>query len=382
VKGFSLSLLFVSSAILWSAGPLSGQAVSQPDPSTFKILNPPRRPARTEAEKAFIGAQAQTGATLPLWTYSIVSPVDSNTYTGNIVGRNPYFHGHRSTTIQTYLVPVIITLADGNVFNPTGTDSCIEDSVVHSVLNSPIYDGVSFTLNNVNMGVTQYPDAYQQANFWSVVSPAPTYHTLLGVTQLAAQSVTIPAGHGYTEYAGCGGYAVIDYNWFDNYVRTTLMPKLASSGVGPTNVPIFIFDSVVEYLNGQSTNCCAVGEHGSYTNGSGLLQSYIISDFDTSGEWEPDVSILSHEVADWMNDPANSNTAPAWGQSGSCSTAYEVAEPLEGYIWQIQGQDNVSYNLEEIAFFSWFYRQSPSIGAGQLYSDLGRYTTSAGAVCH
>lgn len=377
MRRFSLSLLILSSAIFWAAGPVSGQT-SHPDPSTFKILNPPRQPARTAVEKAQISAQATTGSTIPLWTYSITSPVDSNNYTGSIVGRNPYFHGHRSTAVQTYLVPVVVTLPDGNVFDPTGTDSCLGDSVVHSVLNSPIFDAVNFTLDGVNLGVTQYADAYQQANFWSVVSPAPTYHTLLNVTQLATLKITVPSGYGYTEYRGCEGYAVVDYNWLNNYI-TTVIPSL---GVSPATVPIFIFDSVVLYLNGQETQCCAIGDHGSFMTSSNLLQSYIISDFDTSGEWEPDVSILSHEVADWMDDPTNSNTAPAWTQQdATCSTSYEVAEPLEGYIWQIQGQDNVSYNLEEIAFFSWFYRQSPSIGAGQLYSDLGHFTTTAGSVC-
>ena len=33
--------------------------------------------------------------TVPLFSYSVLSPVDSTTYTGMIVGRSPFFHGAR-----------------------------------------------------------------------------------------------------------------------------------------------------------------------------------------------------------------------------------------------------------------------------------------------
>jgi len=40
-----------------------------------------------------------------------------------------------------------------------------------------------------------------------------------------------------------------------------------------------------------------------------------------------------------------------------------------------------TYSLQELAFFSWFFRQSPSLGTAGKYSDAGTFTTSAGPVC-
>ena len=56
-------------------------------------------------------ASAQTN--LPLWQYSTVSPADGNTYTGWMVGRSPYAHGMRTTNIQTFIVPIIVSVTDG-----------------------------------------------------------------------------------------------------------------------------------------------------------------------------------------------------------------------------------------------------------------------------
>lgn len=40
-----------------------------------------------------IRLQAATGATIPLWNYSVVSPLDHLTYTGQMVGRSPSITG-------------------------------------------------------------------------------------------------------------------------------------------------------------------------------------------------------------------------------------------------------------------------------------------------
>jgi hypothetical protein len=40
-----------------------------------------------------------------------------------------------------------------------------------------------------------------------------------------------------------------------------------------------------------------------------------------------------------------------------------------------------TYNLQELAFFSWFYRQNPSLGASGDFSDNGTFAEDAGPVC-
>jgi hypothetical protein len=41
-----------------------------------------------------------------------------------------------------------------------------------------------------------------------------------------------------------------------------------------------------------------------------------------------------------------------------------------------------NYHPQEMAFFSWFFRQHPSLGAGGKFSNNGQFTTDAGAVCN
>src|SRR5581483_5417233 len=186
--------------------------------------------------------------------------------------------------------------------------------------------------NPVDVGTTQYGDATQRANFWKYVYPTHTlllpYHTLLELNTLPAVSVGVPTENGYANPGPCG-YGVMDYNWWDSYVTNILIPSLSGKGIGPTNLPIFVFDSTVMYLNGDETQCCALGDHGSYLNASnGLLQTYIVADFDTAGIWGQDISTLSHEIGEWLNDPDNVNPTPLWGnveQVQGCADNLEVA---------------------------------------------------------
>lgn len=349
---------------------------------------------------------------LPLWEYSIVAAQDGNTYQGYVIGRSPYYNGHRTTTVQAYLVPVIITTPDGGIYDPTASDNCIvnppADNVMDEVENSPLFQTTDFTFtdqngnNPVDVGVTQATDAYQRANFWQVVSPNANtvlpYHTLVNATTLPAVNISVPPGYGFTNSSGpCGPFAEIDYNWWDSYVVFNLIPSLSTQGVGPTSLPIFIFDSVAMYLNDDTTQCCAMADHGSVLNPQNELQTYIVTDFDTSGAFpNPDIQPLSHEMGEWVNDPDNSNPTPSWGNptyidSGNgtpevqdgCQSVYEVGDGLDNppYVYSVTMPNGVIYSPQELVFFSWFYNQAPSIGAGGWYSDQGSLTTFAGAIC-
>jgi hypothetical protein len=96
----ALIIILVSGIIASSAraqglqGPLRG----------YYAVKPLR--AMTEAQ---VSAAAAAGTTFPIWDYSIVSPVDDNTYNGMMVGRSPFYAGMRSTTIQIYLIPTKVT---------------------------------------------------------------------------------------------------------------------------------------------------------------------------------------------------------------------------------------------------------------------------------
>jgi hypothetical protein len=70
----------------------------------------------------------------------------------------------------------------------------------------PLIGEPNFTINGVNVGVGQYLDEFQRANFWSKVGGTP-YHTTFGTNPpvLGAVSVTVPIADGVTVRAAHGG---------------------------------------------------------------------------------------------------------------------------------------------------------------------------------
>lgn len=336
---------------------------------------------------------ALASTTVPMWDFSITASRDSNVYTGSMVGRSPFFHGARTTNIQTYIVPLIIQMPSGGIkYDPTVTNTCAPAGVPLTLLQqSPIMDTFNFTMNGVNIGTAQYVDAFQRANFWNNVSVTGSrYHTVLSpVTTLSAVTVTVPTGKGASFNVGACGHSgnlgVLALDWFQSYLEGTLIPSLAGQGVGPTNFPIFLMNDVVmsEDDPPDTSNCCVIGYHGAF----GLpTQTYSPTDFDTTGVFSNlnDTSVFGHEVGEWMDDPLGTNPTPLWGHLGQvsgCQNNLEVGDPLSGTLFPaVKMPNNITYNLQELAFFSWFF-STPSIGAGGKFSNNGTFVSDAGAIC-
>jgi hypothetical protein len=340
---------------------------------------------------ALISAAAAT--TIPMWDYSVTSPVDGVQYSGMMVGRSPFFHGARTTDVPTILVPIKIVMPDGGVFDPTAADpGCSPSGTALALVQaSPVLQPASFVLRGTNVGTTQYPDAFQRSNFWTNVSvTGDRYHTMLSpVTTLGAVTINVPRGSGTTNSAnavgGCGTIGVMDINWWDPFVQSTIIPSLAAQGVSPTALPLFLFYNVVMAQGSASltgSTCCILGYHGAF----GLpVQTYSPFDFDTTRLFGSSISAMSHEVAEWMDDPLGTNAAPAWGHIGQvtgCQNDVEVGDPLTGTLFpSVTMPNGVTYMPQELAFFSWFYRQSPSLGIMGWYSGNGTFATAAGPVC-
>ena len=354
-------------------------------PYPFKRMFTHGRLKDADARMEEILGLSATATTLPFWNYSVVDPVDTNTYKGVMVGRSPFFHGHRATSTRVILIPVKLTFMNGGLtFDPTTNDGCSPlgtTPVMSLVQNSPIFQNSPYTMNGVNVGTTQYVDAFERANFWSDVSGTP-YQTLLGsVTTLSAVSVTVPTASGSTAAGLCGNYGVIDINWWDPALNGgtgdgeagVILASVAAQGVGPTVLPIFVFDSVFMYI-GTTANCCILGYHNAFFTGGGAgpVQTYSVVSWDDSLVFDGDISVTSHEVAEWMDDPLGTNPTPLWGMIGQvtgCQNNLEVGDPLSGTLFTPVTLAGFAYNPQELAFFSWFYGQSPSLGAGGDYSN-------------
>ena len=106
------------------------------------------------------------------------------------------------------------------------------------ILNSPLIGEPDFTLNGVNVGVSQYLDAFQRANFWAKVGGTP-YHTTFSTAPkvLPLVEVSVPVAYGVTQSGNCSDFGMIDQGWWDNELQKVIIPKLASEGVTPRNFP-------------------------------------------------------------------------------------------------------------------------------------------------
>ena len=90
-----------------------------------------------------------------------------------------------------------------------------------------------------------------------------------------------------------------------------------------------------------------------------------------------DVLSLSHEVAEFLNDPFVGilpNKVPTWSanalNSVVCSNLLEVGDPLPVVWFTANG-----YHLQDEAFLPWFARESPSTSINGQYTYLGTFTT-------
>lgn len=93
-----------------------------------------------------------------------------------------------------------------------------------------------------------------------------------------------------------------------------------------------------------------------------------------------DVGVLAHELGEWYDDPLVSNATPRWGHVGQvsgCQGNLEVGDPLSGHFLEVAMPNGLLYHPQELAFFSWFFGQQPSLGFDGWYSMGGTFRTPA-----
>jgi hypothetical protein len=343
---------------------------------------------------------------LPLFHYVAVSSRDGKRYAGIIVGQSPQAENKKTTAISTKIIPLIVTT--GNVatavdfdtgefttipgettFDPTAADAtCLtapNNVPLTLVQQSPIFQAADFTVGPTFVGNTQYVDAFQRTNFWQSVADT-EYHTLLSpIETLSAIHVSAPSGIAaplaQLGFPGCGMFGAIDMNSLDELLVKTIIPALAAQGVNSTTLPIFLLHNVgLQVPPFSAAKQVWFGYHG-----ASKLQTYAVALYDSAGPFGSvqDVAAMSHEVAEWMNDPFGNNRSPAWGHVGqqvNCQKNLEVGDPLTGTHIPVTMPNNFTYHPQEFAFFSWFFG-APSIAVNGWFSNNNTLTGDAGPIC-
>jgi hypothetical protein len=346
---------------------------------------------------------------LPVWNFQALSSRDGNIYAGSMVGANPTVRGtDASVSVIGQLVPIILKLHTiGTSINPktgviktkpgnTTLDPTVADHAclaapnntpVELIRQSPVLSNANFNFGGTPVGTTQYTDAFQRANFWSLIDRANYHVRIAPVKVLAPLVIDVPATSGLalTAFGTCGSLGIVDINLIDAAV---VQATLTTPGINPKTFPMFmLYNSGMSFGNPANfNNCCAGGYHGINPTGPVTFQTCSPFTFLTNRIFQrsEDSVVLSHEAAEWMNDPYDVNPTPAWGhvgQVGGCQNNLEVGDPLTGTnISPIVGKNGFTYHLQELAFYSWFYG-APSVGIHGWFSDNATFLTDAGPTC-
>jgi hypothetical protein len=386
--------------------------------------------------------------TIPHFTFAYTDPSTGQSFPITMAGSDPR-NGATSTAIHTVIVPLKFNFVAGNqdtsALNDLGyvgfratplTQSFDGTRRVAAVLGSPIFTAA---LSPADMGgdTAQYGDAFMRSQFNQIGSG---YHVTLvndGVT--ATQTFDVPAGKGLAYQRPVGAWRTangmptdttggfVQDNWFSEKIQN-LLGSLQISG---TVVPIFLTDNVLLYSgNTNYLNCCTIGYHGAGMpighgagsangNGNQPVHTFIygawtkpgtysgfLSDY-TGSRTAPrptrglaDIHAISHEVAEWLDDPFVNNavvpwltpTAPQYG----CTGILETGDPVVGVWYPLNGNNTGSadgynyygqYHPEEEVFAQWFghggveaagFHSFPNTDGSNRLTYMGSRTTGLG----
>ncbi|HEV2271961.1 MAG TPA: hypothetical protein VGR92_21105 [Steroidobacteraceae bacterium] len=357
---------------------------------------------------------------LPLFVYNVLNAGrDGLNHTGAIVGTNP-FEGKRTSRIPVVIVPMIITthtvatgLSSAGIFSTAAGDATQNSGVAQSTCltapnnvpstlidQSPIFQNAPFNFGGVFMGNTQYIDAVQRGEFYQALGQDPdNYHVLFSPVRIISPvTVDVPANEGIAAdvpgdasspniFGTCGTVQFLDLNWFDSYINGTLLPQLAQQGIGADTIPVFfLYNTNLASPVTDLNTCCVLGYH-SFAGEPKPNQTYAVAEIDVSGLFPTGIentAVLAHEMGELVNDPYGDNEVPPWGhigQVGGCQENLEVGDPLTGTAMPpVTMPNGFTYQLQELAFFSWFFG-GQSLGVNGWFSSNGSFTMDAGPLC-
>src|SRR5262249_37596151 len=129
-------------------------------------------------------------------------------------------------------------------------------------------------------------------------------------------------------------YAVVDTRFFLSQLNTIVQLERLS----PDALVLILTNNVFLAPQADVKQCCFLGFHTAFASAqTGPTQqvqtlgwaSWV--DQGLFGSSIGDVTPMSHEISEWMNNPFGANVAPAWqavGASTGCQTNLETADPV------------------------------------------------------
>jgi hypothetical protein len=365
-----------------------------------------------------------TTRTVAHWWGSSLDPNNGVTYGYNMVGADPNTCSGSAcdVTVQADITPINLVLHYGGAdWNFNGTDvlqATLDSpqfatndygSTPYATANAPnVPRGPGGILSQGDAGLPlQLEDATMRAQFNQTGSSS--YHVRLHANVKDAVTIDVPANQGTLLQSGRGVvFADVNISWWAAQIKNL------ETNADPTHLPIYLTNDMVNHIGKDIFNCCVIGFHGTKATGSGNgsansngnapVQTFAWASYLSPGiyarpnggtDWAlQDIHPLSHEIAEWGDDPFVDNwvepwltpTAPQYG----CTPILETGDPVVAIGFAMgtntfeQGQNpngtqsaDGYYHPEDEALLPWFMRTAPNTISEPTQSpsaNIGRYT--------
>jgi hypothetical protein len=303
-----------------------------------------------------------------------------------------------STTLPAKIVAVSLRLQNANLV--TFTDVPVAPFLTPA-LKSP-----NFQLANYSSGAgIQFADAVQRAEFFHKMKaswhtnlhPAAVVHsvtiTVPRFTAVTVNGFSTQVQTYFTQKTSDGRTAVFILDQFLNQQIFNVVANEINAGRFSTsalNIALFP-NTFVFSLNAEGGvgNCCVLGFHTFFTDSGVPKESrwiFAFASWISPGVFSgfQDVTVLSHEISESLNDPFVDNLVPAWQfptELGTCQDNLETGDPVEvlsnpSYPVHVSG---MTYHPQTEAVLQWFEQKSTSTAINNAFSYPNTKTLTRGA---
>jgi len=373
--------------------------------------SPGRGPHKNTAIKAASGGNIPGLDTVPTFTGVFNSTAPSidffqssdgftTTANFNMIGNSPLVGG-------TTVIPANLSAISLQLLNPDGSVFINVPFAPFEqlILNSPNFENAKYSV-----GGTQFGDAVQRAEFFNTMKQ--NWHTLLNPSIVNRTTIQVPATvqiqffdgtiltvPGYIPSTASDGstvvfmldllFSLLDFN---QAVNDIVGGSFATSAMNYHVYPNTFLFSVVDE-QGDLT-CCVAGFHEYIFDPTTNPQQrwiYSFTPWISPGVFSggvQDVTALSHETSEALNDPFGFNIVPTWqfpGLPGFCQANLETGDPVEVLATStvpilIKEKGQVfQYHPQTEALLQWFEigNASNAIGGAYSYPDTTALTQTA-----
>ena len=323
----------------------------------------------------------------------------AKTWNFTMIGAPP--SGGAAVNVPTKIVVVSLKLQNADLVTFT--------TVSVTGFKAPALNSPNFQAANYSSGSSiQFADAVQRAEFFHTMKS--TWHTSLKPTTIV-QSLTMNVPRFttitlngkktqvrtyFTSKSSDGHTVVLLLDQFFNQKIFNLVVNEINAGRFTTGaLNIALFPNTYLYSVNSSGGvgpCCTLGFHTFFTDNGTPTESRWVFAFASYispgvfGGGFRDVTALSHEISEAVDDPFVNNLVPAWqfpGEAGTCQDDLEVGDPVEvlsNAVFPVT-IGTKTYHPQTEALLQWFEQKSTSnaISGAFSYPNTKALTKSATA---